>query len=460
MHIGGDETDPKCWGASATIRAWANKQGLSLHQLQSHFNARIFAALRSTGKVAVGWDEILRGMGYDDDAAAIDSVVVQSWTGPEGVSAGTQRGYRMLRSHGYYLDHLEPAAKHYSIDPAEWYTNRARPDSLYSPNELPSGKVLGGEACAWSEYMDRSNILGRVFPRLAAVADVLWVSKPEEQEVAFPAAEYFATALYLEEVGIVAVEAEHNAALRRLLATAPDGTKEEEEALSAGLSCVAGLVEPLRIGDRGSKRKWDEKAWGRRPGSSRHTPLTKLGDLALTDSWEAYVLMSELEPLSRVRSQPGEREAAVAKVVTMVERWRSCIAPCMTVSLGAEPGLADLTALLYQHLDALYRLLVCVGNDRSACDDLAAARAMRWVTQAPFVTSSREVSDHYQTPCGRQAAFDVSVLITTYESFFSVLFFLVVRMQMCAWLLGSEQSIHNLPNSTVSGRRCAQACQP
>ena len=67
---------------SATVRAWAKKQGLSLHQLQSHFNARIFANLKSRGKVAVGWDEILRGMGYDDDAAAVDSVVVQSWTGP------------------------------------------------------------------------------------------------------------------------------------------------------------------------------------------------------------------------------------------------------------------------------------------------------------------------------------------------------------------------------------------
>eukprot|EP01044_Picomonas_judraskeda_P026423 COSAG03_NODE_8017_length_845_cov_1.219839_2_plen_83_part_01 len=79
---------------------------------------------------------------------------------PEGVSAGTKRGYRMLRSHGYYLDHLEPAAKHFSVDPAEWYANRARPETLHSPNELSTGKVLGGEACAWSEYMDRYNILG------------------------------------------------------------------------------------------------------------------------------------------------------------------------------------------------------------------------------------------------------------------------------------------------------------
>eukprot|EP01043_Picozoa_sp_COSAG02_P007900 COSAG02_NODE_244_length_27402_cov_41.050397_18_plen_422_part_00 len=399
VHIGGDETDPQCWGASATIRAWANKQGLSLYQLQSHFNAQIFASLKSSGKIAVGWDEILRGMGYEDDVAAVESVVVQSWTGPEGVSAGTQRGYRMLRSHGYYLDHLEPAAQHYKIDPAEWYTNRARPASLYSPNKVSTGKVLGAEACAWSEYMDRNNVLGRVFPRLAVVADVLWVARTGEQEVAFPAAEYFATAWYLEETGIVKVEAEHDAAVQRLLATSTAAftTDEDEASLFAGLSCVAGLVEPLRIGDRASKRKWDEKGWGRRAGSSRYTSLTKLGDLALTDSWEAHLLMMELEPLFSIRPQPNERETAVVGAMEIVKRWRSCIIPCMTASLGAEPGLGDLTALLYQHLDALHHLLGCVGKDRTACDDSAAAKAMRWVAQAPFVTSSREVSEQGQS---------------------------------------------------------------
>ena len=407
VHIGGDETDPQCWGASATIRAWANKQGLSLYQLQSHFNARIFASLKSIGKIAVGWDEILRGMGYEDDAAAVDSVLVQSWTGPDGVSAGTQRGYRMLRSHGYYLDHLEPAAKHFRVDPAEWYTNRARPAALYSPNEVSTGKVLGAEACAWSEYMDRHNVLGRVFPRLAAVADVLWASaRTGKQEVSFPAAEYFATAWYLEETGIVKVEAEHDAALRRLLATsaATGPTDEEEQTLLAGLSCVAGLVEPLRIGDRASKRKWDETGWGRRAGSSRHTPLTKLGDLVLTDSWEAHLLITELEPLFRIRSQPDEREAAVARAMNRVTRWRSCIIPCMTASLRAEPGLRDIAALLYQHLDALHQILSCVGMDRAACNDLAATKAMRWVAQAPFVTASREVSEYVKFLAARRTA--------------------------------------------------------
>jgi hypothetical protein len=87
--------------------------------------------------------------------------------------------------------------------------------------------------------MDRHNILGRIFPRLAAVAEVLWTdahpsgtagaaAQQQQQQqqqhqqqqqqqqglglgegqvgVEFPAAEYYATAWYLEEMGIVGVE--------------------------------------------------------------------------------------------------------------------------------------------------------------------------------------------------------------------------------------------------------------
>ena len=55
-----------------------------------------------------------------------------------------------------------------------------------------------------------------------------------------------------------------------------------------------------------------------------------------------------------------------------------------------EPGLADLTALLYQHLDVLHNLLGCVTTMKSDCDESAVAKSIEWVAQAPFVTSSRE----------------------------------------------------------------------
>ena len=311
----------------------------------------------------------------------------------------------MLRSHGYYLDHLEPAAKHYEIDPVEWYAGRERPSALQSPNESPDeGKVLGGEACAWSEYMDRNNYLGRVFPRLAAVAERLWT---RDLPAGFPVDAYFATAWYLERMKIVEVEREHDAAVERLLDTAERAETQQQteltEQVAEGVSCVASLVEPLRIGDRASKRKWDEKGWGTRAGSTRHTPLTMLGDLALTDSWVAHELVTALEPLFEVRSQPAERAAARMVGVEMVEGWRLCLAPVTQgVTLASEPGFGEITRLLDKHLSATLMLLKGIardGNDALVADATARADAgiaEKWVgtpDAVKGVTKDRENAD-------------------------------------------------------------------
>ena len=110
------------------------------------------------------------------------------------------------------------------------------------------------------------------------------------------------------------------------------------------------------------------------------------------------MLTTELEPLFKVQSQPDERKAAVAVGLTMVNQWRRCISPCMTASLEAEPGLADLTTLLDQHLGALQQILACISSDIK-CNDTAAARVMHWIVQAPSVTSNREVSFATEACC-------------------------------------------------------------
>lgn len=107
----------------------------------------------------LGWDEILRPDLPKD-------IVVQSWRGQDSLAAASKLGYRGLLSFGYYVDLMWPASKHYAVDPM---TGAA---ASLSPDEKQ--RILGGEACMWSEYVSPENIDSRIWPRTAAIAERLW----------------------------------------------------------------------------------------------------------------------------------------------------------------------------------------------------------------------------------------------------------------------------------------------
>lgn len=45
---------------------------------------------------------------------------------------------------------------------------------LFLVTEDEKKRVLGGEACIWSEYVDKTNIVPRIFPFVSAIAERLW----------------------------------------------------------------------------------------------------------------------------------------------------------------------------------------------------------------------------------------------------------------------------------------------
>ena len=160
FHIGGDEVNGKQWSANPKIQAFMRSHGLKSNQdLQAYFNTRVQKIVSKHGKIMIGWDEILRPDLPKD-------IVVQSWRGQSSLADAAKQGYRGLLSYGYYLDLIWPASRHYGIDPM------SDAASNLSPEEKQ--RILGGEACMWSEYVSPENIDSRIWPRMAAIAERLW----------------------------------------------------------------------------------------------------------------------------------------------------------------------------------------------------------------------------------------------------------------------------------------------
>lgn len=162
IHIGGDEVPKFRWEHCEKCQRRIKEEGLyDEHELQSYFISRVGEFLKSKGKKMIGWDEIVEG-GLPDGA------IVQSWRGFEGAEQAVQAGHQAIlspTSHSYFdygLNDID-LEKVYSFDPI--------PDGITNEQE---DLILGGECNMWSERAPQSKVDSKVFPRLLAMAEVLW----------------------------------------------------------------------------------------------------------------------------------------------------------------------------------------------------------------------------------------------------------------------------------------------
>lgn len=223
FHVGGDEVNGKQWDANPKIQEFIKAHDLKNNQgLQAYFNKRLEPIVAKHGKSMVGWDEVL-------DPTLPKDIVIQSWRGPDALAAAAKQGFRGILSNGYYLDLGWTAARHYAVDPLSGAAANLSPDE--------KARILGGESCMWSEYVDAENIDSRIWPRNAAIAERLW----SPQDVGDPASMYTRMEVIsdrLEWLGLTHKTYYHQM-LQRI---AGAGTPEE----FAALKTLANVVEPVK----------------------------------------------------------------------------------------------------------------------------------------------------------------------------------------------------------------------
>ena len=223
MHIGGDENNGVEWKANPRIQAFMREHNLhDTAALQNYFNQRLLKILEKHGKHMIGWDEILTPDLPKD-------VVVQSWRGFDSLAAGAKNGYSSILSAGYYLNLMSPAAAHYMVDPLPQA-------SSLSPEE--QARILGGEACMWTEQTTSRDLDSRIWPRAAAIAERLW-SPRDIDNIDDMYRRLAVESLRLEALGLTHISQE-GASLRQLA-----GTRQIDP-----LVILASVLEPVAFHDR------------------------------------------------------------------------------------------------------------------------------------------------------------------------------------------------------------------
>ncbi|MDD7913166.1 beta-N-acetylhexosaminidase [Polaribacter ponticola] len=193
IHIGGDEVKYNHWKSSTSVNKYMQKKELKTPaDLQVYFTNNISNYLQSKGRRMMGWNEI---MGHNlhfyqnkEDTKTTQKLakesIVHFWKGDiDLVTTAASSGYEIVNSlHSYtYLDYRYknlPLSKAYSFDPI--------PEKLEAKYH---NKIIGLGAQMWGEWIPTNGEMHfKVFPRIAAYAEIGWTNKRNKNFNSFKSA--------------------------------------------------------------------------------------------------------------------------------------------------------------------------------------------------------------------------------------------------------------------------------
>lgn len=315
LHVGGDEVNGKEWDTNPRILEFKKSHGMKDNaDLQLYFNSRLLPIVQKHGKKMVGWDEIFHpGLPKD--------IVVHSWRGPESLAQTARLGYMSILSNGYYLDFALAPADYYRVDPLGGAAASLAPDQ--------ASRILGGEACMWSELVTPENVDSRIWPSTAAIAERFW----SPREVTDVDSMYRRLAIVSRELDWVGLT--HHSSLPLMLERlagmqAPDA-----------LRTLADVLEPIKEYKRENSREYTSLS-----------AYNRLVDAARPASEKARVFSGMVD-------QWRENEATIRRQLVV---WRDCqesLAPLLKSSALLQenaPSAEDLTKVAKAGLEALDHL--------------------------------------------------------------------------------------------------------
>ena len=303
FHIGGDENNGKQWQANPHIQDFMRAHGYhTTAELQTYFNQRVLKIVQKYGKKMVGWDEILTPELPKD-------AVVQSWHGYTSLDHAASEGYGTIWSTDYYLDHMGPSAYYYLSDPAPTDTKLTADQASH---------IVGGEVCAWGEFLSPENIDSRIWPRTAAAAERFW-SPREVTNMADMYRRLDLVSVWLEQDGTLQLSS-MDKMLRQVSGAAELGP----------LGVLGKITSPEGVGVR-------EELTRKSAPSTQLTPLVHLTDIVVPDPPYRRQFAALVEQLL---GDAPKFATSSEELMRTFQRWRD-MGPGFAAMAAAAPVLQD-----------------------------------------------------------------------------------------------------------------------
>lgn len=377
MHMGGDEVHPEAWRRSPRIAEHMAAEGLNdLRAVQARFSQQVDQLLAGLGKRSMAWDEVLHEM-------LPKKMVLQCWRGVGSLEAGLAAGHDCVLSAPYYLDLCYPSHLHYRFAPDDTTERLRQSEANLSQDpslahaarglgwaerffEVPSiqgdarGRVLGGEACIWTELVSDELLLTRTLSRLPTIADRLWSQHATADEVLLPRQERFLGTL--RGIGVFDIDATVRRQLLRLGLTTDEGRE---------MAPLFEVLEPVKwynrlLGEEALEARLSGRTSSiERPYRTR-TPLNGVADVIRPESVVAPGVREDLRAFRS--SAPRTRERARERLRRLAVAWRAQRVAFLAIrtSHPAIAGLASISQGLATLGDGLAEVLAGAGGARVA----------------------------------------------------------------------------------------------
>jgi hexosaminidase len=215
FHNGGDEVNKNAFLLDDTVRS---NSSTVLQPLVQNLMSNVTNTVRSAGLTPIVWEEMLldwnltfpspspfpTNTSTSNPTSNPPDIIIQVWQEASNLQAVLKQGYRALFGdyHNWYLDcghggFINPYPSGLSPSGVPYNTSGGTPTQIADPfldycNPLKNWRhiyvydpyvnitadvqhlIEGGEVHMWSEQTDPVNLDGRVWPRAAAAAEVLW----------------------------------------------------------------------------------------------------------------------------------------------------------------------------------------------------------------------------------------------------------------------------------------------